>query len=112
MAVNARSKISIPPQFLPDDPEWKRKVGSWILEANQGNLNNTGTVTLTANAGTTVVTERRAGEFSFLGFMPTTANAAVAQQTMYVSAQGKQTFTITHTNNAQADRTFTYCILG
>jgi hypothetical protein len=114
MATNPRSKQSIVPQFLADDTEWKRKVGAWILEANQGNLNNTAVVTLTANAGSTTVTERRAGEFSFIGFMPTTANAAaeLGNGTLYVSAQGKQTFTITHANNAQADRTFTYCILG
>ncbi len=113
MATNAKSKISIPP-FLFDDPEWKRKVSAWILEANQGNLNNTGTITLTANAASTTVTERRAGEFSYIGFMPTTANAAaeLGNGTLYVSAQGKQTFTITHANNAQANRTFTYCILG
>lgn len=112
MATGVKSKISIPPQFLPDDLEWKRKVGAWLLEANQGHLNNTGIVTLTANAATTVVTDKRAGGFSYIGFMPTTSNAAVAKQTMYVSSQAKQTFTITHTNNAQADRTFTYTILG
>jgi hypothetical protein len=112
MATNARSKISIPPQLIENDPEWKRKVGAWILEANQGNLNNTGTVTLTANAGSTVVIERRAGEFSFIGLMPTTANAAAALATTYIATQGKQTFTITHANNAQVDKTFTYCILG
>lgn len=114
MAITAKSKISLPPQFIEDDPEWKRKVGAVLLQHNQGALNNTATVTLTANAGSTVVTDKRAGGFSFIGFMPTTANAAaeLGNGTLYVSSQAKQTFTITHANNAQADRTFTYCILG
>lgn len=112
MATSARSKVSIPPQFSTDDVEWRRKAGAWIAEANQGNLNNTGVVTLTANAASTTVADSRAGAFSFIGLMPTTANAAAALATTYIASQGKKTFTITHANNAQVDKTFTYCILG
>jgi hypothetical protein len=114
MATNAKSKISLPPAKTDNIPEWQRQVSNWILEANQGNLNNTAIITLTANAASTVVTERRVGANSYIGFMPTTANAAseISAGTLYVSSRGKQTFTITHANNAQADRTFTYCILG
>ena len=46
--------------------------------------------------------------------MPQTANASseMASGGMYVSSRGKQTFTITHPNNANADKTFGYVVLG
>ena len=79
-----------------------------------GNLNNTATVTLTANAATTTVTNSRIGANSFIEFMPTTANAATekAAGTMYVSSRTKGSFVITHANNAQTDRTFAYVHIG
>jgi len=77
-----------------------------------GKTNNTGSVTLTINVGSTVVTDQRAGAESTITFMPTTANAAAELATMYVSSQGKQTFTITHANNALNDRAFRYTITG
>jgi hypothetical protein len=114
MATSAGTRISLPPPFLTDDAEWKRAIGRWALEANQGHLANTGSVTLTANVASMSVTDARAGINSFIGFMPTTANAAseMAAGTLYVKARGKQVFTLKVANNATADRTFTYCILG
>lgn len=112
MTTSAGTRISIQPSFLANDAEWKRGLGRWMLEINQGHLVNTGTVTLVALAATTTVSDARAGVNSFIGFMPTTANAALEATTLYVSTRGKQTFTITHANNATADRTFVYAILG
>jgi hypothetical protein len=114
MATSAGSRISLPVGYLTDDPQWKRSIASWVLEANQGHIQNTGSVTLTDNVASTTVSDARAGANSFIGFMPTTANAAaeLGGGTLYVATQGKQTFTITHANNAQTDRTFRYCILG
>lgn len=79
-----------------------------------GNLNNTSAITLTANSATTTVTNSRVAANSFLSFMPTTANAAteLAAGTMYVSSQNKGEFTITHANNVQTDRTFSYMHVG
>ena len=80
----------------------------------KGKTNNYGSVTLTANAASTVVTDPRAGIDTVPVFTPTTANASaeIGAGTMYVSARGNQTFTITHANNAQVDRTFLYTISG
>jgi hypothetical protein len=79
-----------------------------------GKINATGTVTLTASAATTSVSEERAGTGSVILFMPTTANAAAEQAAggMYVSSRTKQAFTITHANNAQTDRSFGYIVIG
>ena len=91
-----------------------REVATIVNNILDGKINSTGTVTLTASAATTVVTEDRTGATSVILFMPTTANAAAEQAAggMFVSSRGKQTFTITHANNSQADRTFDYIVIG
>lgn len=112
MSTGAGSRVSLVPNFLVDDPAWKRSMASWALEVNQGHIQNTGNVTLASGTVNTVVTDYRAGANSFIGFMPTTSAAAATMGSMYVSARGKQTFTVTHANNGSADRVFVYCILG
>ena len=114
MAGGANTKVSLAPGILADDAQWKRTIQQWQQEVNQGHIQNVSSVTLVAGGTTTVVTDFRVGIASFIGFMPTTANAAaeIGAGGMYVSSRGKQTFTITHANNAQTDRTFTYCVLG
>ncbi len=72
-----------------------------------------GLVTLAANAASTVVTDPRVTATSIITFSPKTANASaeIGAGGMYVSAQVAGTgFTITHANNAQADRSFSYII--
>lgn len=80
----------------------------------EGRRNTTGSFTLTANTGTTTVTPVNFGASSVPLWVPTTANAAaeIGNGTMYVSARAKQSFTITHANNAQTDRTFYYTLDG
>ena len=76
----------------------------------RGKTNNTGDVTLTVSAATTVVTDERAGNESFIHFMPLDANAA-GELGFYVSSQGKQTFTITHAVDSRT-RKFRYVVIG
>lgn len=78
----------------------------------RGKTNNRGTVTLTAGSATTVVNDINAGGDSVILLQPTTANAAAALANVRVTANGKQTFTLTHANNAQTDRIFKYVIIG
>lgn len=113
MATSAGTRQALP-QFIQNEIEHRRQISMWMRDVHQGKLANTGTVTLTANANSTVVLDARAGKFSFIWFMPQTANAGaeIAAGTIYVATQGKQTFTITHANNSQTDRTFRYCLLG
>lgn len=101
-----------PASFIDDEVEHRRQLGLWAREAHQGHLANTGSLTLTANAGSTVLTDFRISGGCFIGLMPITANAATALSTTYISSRGKQTATITHTNDALTDKSFVYCILG
>lgn len=74
---------------------------------------NGGLVTLRENETTTVVADTRVTATTIPTFEPKTANAAAETGggTMYVSTQTAGTsFTITHANSAQTDRTFGYVL--
>lgn len=79
-----------------------------IIQAINGRHNAAGSVTLTANAATTVVNQPNCSRDSSPTLTPATAHAAaeVGNGTCYVSSVDNGSFTITHANNAQADRTF------
>lgn len=83
-----------------------------IRELYEGRSNAVGSVTLTASTTTTVVPTDTSGDGSVILLSPRTANAAAALATTYVSSIGNGTFTLTHANNAQTDRTFGYVAIG
>lgn len=97
-----------------DEVEHRRKLAEGVNGLIDGRSNNSGTFTLTENDTTTTVTDGRVGTDSIILWMPTTANAAaeIAVGGMYVSARGDGTFTVTHANNAQTDRDFSYAIIA
>ena len=84
----------------------------------RGKINAVFTCTLGESAASTTVSVPPGvlTNASFVAFMPTTANAAaeLAAGGMYISARdpASNQFTVTHANNAQTDRTFTYVVLG
>ena len=104
----------LPPIDWHDEKEHRRKLAESIGGLLDGKVNSVGDVTLTANQATTTLSDRRIGPDSFIHFMPTTANAAaeVGAGGFYVSARAQYSATLTHANNAQADRTFRYVVLG
>ena len=85
----------------------------WLSRLWSAVADTSNTVTLTVSAATTVKADHRVRAQSAIFFTATTANAAaeIGAGTMYVSSKGSKTFTITHANNAQADRTFDYAVL-
>lgn len=83
-----------------------------IQELYAGRSNAAGSVTLAAGATSTVVSAINCAPGSKVFLFPTTANGAAALATTYRSAIGKQTFTLSHANNAQTDRTFDYVAIG
>jgi hypothetical protein len=92
------------------DPQQARQV---INRINRGKLNCIGMMTLSANVGTTTVLDPRVGPYSVVLLMPATANAAAALATTYVSDRSNKTsFTVSHSNNAQTDRSYGYALFG
>ncbi len=97
----------------------KTSYASWIegirqlaVALNTNDDGKTGTVTLTANAASTTLSDYRITASSVIALMPTTANAAGAIATTYIGTTAIGSATITHANNAQADKTFKYSITG
>lgn len=78
----------------------------------RGHTQNTGTLTLTANVATTTRVDSNCHANSVVLLSPTTANAAGALATLYVSSVLAGSFVLTHANNAQVDRTFKYTLNG
>ena len=110
--------IPVPPR-LPNElaqlADWLRKVQTIGNRLLAGKMHAVGSVTLTANVASTTVNDNRITPDSYIGFMPTTANAAaeIGAGGMYVGTRTAETsFVITHANNAQADRTFAYVVIG
>jgi len=108
-----------PLQFpdTPDGIKWAiRRLAEVLNLALRGALNNSGTVTLTANAATTTLTDARIGFETAVVLVPTTANAAaeIGNGTLSISETGRVNgnVVITHANNAQADRTFRFLLSG
>ena len=91
-----------------------RQVAAVVNRVAQGKLNCTGSVVLAANTPTTAVNDARVTAASVILLMPTTANAAawLGSGTLFVSARGKGSFTLTHASNAQTDRQFDFAVIG
>lgn len=109
--VSANAKTNIP-AFQPEEDQHRRRIAEWSVQVMQGKLNNIGSVTLAPGATSTTVVDARVGINSFIGFMPTTANAASAGSSIYVATFGDGLFVVTHANSASVDKTFRYCVLG
>lgn len=89
-----------------------RSIVAVVIRLLQGKMNATTSVTLAAGTTTTTLTDQRIGPGSYVGLSPTTANAAGAVATTYVSAKTKGAATITHANAGSTDRTFDVLIIG
>lgn len=89
-----------------------RRHAETLNAVMDGKSNVTGDLTLTASSTTTVVNDNKFESQMVPLLIPTSANAAAALSTTYVSGRGSGNFTLTHANNSQTDRTFLYVRLG
>jgi hypothetical protein len=96
------------PRDWPEPRSWSQQIADVLNGVLDGKLNSCFTVTLTANAATTTVENARIRANSAVLLMPTTANAAAALATTYQTHPNTMDgqAVLTHTNNAQTDRTF------
>ena len=92
--------------------EWCRKNAEVANGLLDGKITATGRVTLTVSATTTTLSDRRIGASSIILFMPTTSNAAGALSGLYVTGRQEGQATLNHASDANADKTFGYCIFG
>lgn len=90
----------------------RRSVEDRVNLILAGKINATKSVTLTAGATTTTLTDARISAASYIGLMPTTATASAAMDAVYVSARTSGSATLTHDNTADVDRTYLALIIG
>lgn len=111
--MTVRSFLHLPP--APRDPS-ARRLWEVLAQVRRGKMDAVTELTLTANAATSTLAWKGLSPQSVVLFDPKTANAAaeLAAGTMYVltANRGNDTWTVTHANNAQADRTFQVAIIG
>ena len=84
----------------------------YINNLTRGKFNCSGSVTLTAGATSTTLTDTRIGGSSVILFCPTTATAATATANLRVTAKAAGSATLTHSNTADVDRQFDYVVIG
>lgn len=93
-----------------------RRLRDALIQVRRGKLECVGEVTLTINVATTVINRKGLSNQTVVIFDPKTANAAAELYggTMYVltANRGTDSWTITHANNANADRTFQFAAIG
>ena len=94
------------------DPDDAGQVAGVINNILAGKLNNSGVVTLVANAATTTLTDSRIGIASHISLMPTTINAAGEIPNIYFTTFAAESCVINHPNNAKTDRVFCYAVTG
>jgi hypothetical protein len=101
-----------PPDYTANVPEWCRKIARSVIGLMDGKHNATGTVTLTASATSTTLTDRRLTASSVIAFMPRSNNAATAMTGLYVSARTNGSATLSHASSNTTDMIFDYAISG
>ena len=108
----ATSSYKTVPLSVPDQAAHLRMISIALNNTIGGKINSTGSLTLTASATTTTLTDERIGSGSIILFMPTTANASTAFANLYVSARVDGSATLTHASSANTDQTFGYVVFG
>jgi hypothetical protein len=91
-----------------------RKIVLAVQQLASGRSNAVGTLTLIANAASTTVTDGNCAAGTTPIAVPVTAHAAaeIGNGTLFIASVANGSFTISHANNAQADRTFLYALFG
>jgi hypothetical protein len=100
--------------IVPTEEKDLTKFAFALQQLAAGRSNAVGSVTLTANVGTTTVTAVTCGSASTVLLFPVTASAATefGAGTLRVGTISNGSFIITHVNSATADRTFRWVALG
>lgn len=101
----------VPGQVSSNLPQWVLQIARTVNSILQGKLNATKSVTLTANATSTTLTDSRIGNTSVIILVPTTAHAATAMASVYIDTKLQGTAVIHHPSSANADQTFDVLII-
>jgi hypothetical protein len=96
----------------PDADRHRFEIAEALNRTIRGNLDASGTFTLTPSSTTTVVIDNLFAFDQMVVWSPRSATAATAMTSVYVSAKLNGQFTLTHNSDAATDRTFDYIRIG
>jgi hypothetical protein len=96
---------------LASDVQSPFEIANAVNSLLDGKVNSTGQVTLTPNAATTVLSDRRIGGSSAVFLTPLTLSA-MTNGLVYVDTYVKGAATIHHGVSVATDMTFMYAVLG
>lgn len=95
-----------------DEKRQLQRIAESVNGLIDGKLDVTGALTLEAGQTSTVVLDNKFESNMVPVLIPTTANAADALATTYLSARAKGSFTLSHASSADTDLTFLYVRFG
>ena len=103
-----------PPVDSQDEAAHRKLLAQAIQDILGGKVNVTKSITLTANAASTTISDPRIGSTTAVVLVPTTSNAAAALATTYQTWPNAmaEAAVINHANNAQTDRTCVAVLIG
>ncbi len=104
--------VQSPPINNPNTLQQVLLLSQTIFEMLKGRDNSVGTFTLNAGATETTVTDNLFNSDMVPLWVPTTANAATAMTNLRVTTRNNGSFVLTHSNTADADKTFLYSRRG
>lgn len=101
-------------RVLPPTGGTPRDVAVAVNAILQGKINSVGTVTLTASATSTTVSDPRVTMNSVILFAPQTAHAAAIALPYVLQAGITEgvSYVITHANDANNDKVFAVALIG
>lgn len=106
------SHATVPESGNAKEPwSWIRRIAMAVNGLLLGKSNNVSTLTLTASATTTTITNARITPDTMAVLEPTTASAVTARATLRQSA-APGVITLTHANTADADKAFRVALIG
>ena len=100
------------PLTTPDTKAHTRQCAITINNVMDGKINSTGSITLSASATTTTLNDARIGLNSVILFMPQTANARTALNTLFVTSRASGSATLNHSSSTNTDQNLSYVIIG
>lgn len=99
-------------QTFGEEVQHRQLIADTVNKIMKGRANNTGSFTLSANTTTSIVTDPAFESSMVPQWTPTTSTAATAMANLRVTTRAKGSFTLTHANTADADKTFLYVRWG
>lgn len=100
------------PLTNPDTKAHTRQCAITINNVMDGKINSTGEITLTASATTTTLSDARIGSNSVILFMPRSANARTAINSLFITSRASGSCTINHSSSSNTDQNLSYVIIG